>query len=118
MSKEEIAKGQEDAQQASLADMSLDDAVKYLAGLGPLEYDQRREEAAKQLNVRIGTLDKEVKATSKKDGTDNTQGVTISLYEPEPWPDPVDGHEVLQLASEAIRRHMVIRRVDADACAL
>jgi hypothetical protein len=54
----------------------------------------RRKGAAKRLHVRAPILDRLVKA--KRPTTDDgKQGRAISFPEPEPWPDSVDGAELL-----------------------
>ena len=87
-----------------------------LAKLSPIEYDKVREKKAKEMGVRVGTLDKAVSEINK--GKTEAHGRAIKLYEPEPWHEPVTGSEALTAAANAIIRHMVIRNEDADACAL
>jgi hypothetical protein len=78
--------------QNSLGD--LDAAVERLAALSPLQYEHERKGEAKRLNVRAPILDRLVKA--KRPTTDDgKQGRAISFPEPEPWPDSVDGAELL-----------------------
>ncbi len=36
---------------------SVDDQIKFLAGLGPIEYDRVREKKADELGIRRSTLD-------------------------------------------------------------
>ncbi len=106
-------------QNKPLSELSLDEAVERLATLPPLEYEQQRKGAAEALSIeRVTVLDKEV-ARARKGGNQSTgQGQTIELHEPEPWHEPVDGALVLDMAAEAINRHMVIREVDTDAAVL
>lgn len=56
------------------------------------------------------------KAESKTSG--RLQGEPVTLYEPEPWHEPVDGAVVLTDIAEVIMRHMAIREVDAYTVAL
>jgi len=98
---------------------ALDDAIDKLSKLDELEYEQQRKQAAKELGIdRIAALDKAVSQARKGDKQETGQGRTIELYEPELWPEPVDGAEVLNMAADAINRHMVIRKVDSDAAVL
>lgn len=97
---------------------TTDQVIARLAALAPLKYEQCRKMEAEKLGIdRVAVLDAEVKKR-RGDGESGAKGRAIELYEPEPWPEPVDGAEVLTKASNAIQRHMVIRREDADACAL
>ncbi len=93
-------------------------AVSRLALLTLIEYDKVREEEAKTLGVRVGTLDKAVKEEKGEPEANERSGRAIKLYEPEPWDSPVNGAEVLDEAYNVIMRHVVIRREDAIACVL
>ncbi|MGB5833045.1 MAG: hypothetical protein WBG92_13775, partial [Thiohalocapsa sp.] len=88
--------------------------IERLAALSPLEYDREREDAAKTLGVRVGTLDKEVRKLQPDQHTE-AKGRAIELYEPEPWSRPVSGAQVLNEAMAAVMRHMVIKPEDAAA---
>lgn len=46
------------------------------------------------------------------------QGRGLDLPEPKPWTEPVDGDELLDDLTEAIRRHVVMTESQARACAL
>ena len=103
--------------EAKPIDLSPDEEVARLAKLSPLEYDRVREDRAKRLNVRIGTLDKEVaKAQGNKD--DSIAGVEIDLPEIALWPHPVTGSEILDEVRSHILRHMVIDAHQATAITL
>ncbi len=78
-----------------------------LAALPPIEYDRRREDAAKQLGVRVSTIDAEVDKRRPADADDTAN--TISLFaDPEPWPDKVDGATLLEALAGAFTRHAVL----------
>ncbi len=65
--------------------------VAELANLPPLEYDTRREEAAKDIGIRVSTLDAEVAKVRPID-IENPDDAPAEVVETlEPWPDPVDG---------------------------
>ena len=75
----------------TLADVTDQDALlAELASLSPIDYDQRRESAAKLLGVRMSTLDAAVAAQRSKL---EEQHVTAQLATatPAPWTDVVDG---------------------------
>jgi putative DNA primase/helicase len=46
------------------------------------------------------------------------QGRALSLSEPQPWPQPISGAELLAALSAAIRRHVVMSDYEADTAAL
>ncbi|MGV7222964.1 MAG: DUF3631 domain-containing protein [Nitrospinales bacterium] len=95
----------------------IEQTVIKLSALSPLEYDQVREKEAKEMGVRAGTLDKEV-AKARNEDEKSAKGREIHLYEPEPWPNPVDGAAAITEAANHIKRHMIMSPTDADACAL
>ncbi|MCG7990596.1 MAG: DUF3631 domain-containing protein [Candidatus Thiodiazotropha lotti] len=95
------------------------DVFNELSSLSAVEYDRRRESEAKKLGIRVGTLDSEVNKLRNDPYTQHElKGREIQLYEPEPWPVAVNGEEVLNEAANHITRHMMIRKADANACAL
>ena len=71
-----------------------------LAALSALEYDRIRKDKAKELGVKVGTLDAEVKKRRPADARGHDALPTI-----EPWPYPVDGERLLEDLSQAITRH-------------
>ena len=88
-----------------------------LAALSPLDYDRARESEAKRLGVRIGTLDSAVNGlrgeVERVDG-----GGASALEDPEPWPDPVAGAELLEALANAARRYLILPAGAPDAVAL
>ena len=99
-----------------------DDAeVERLARLPPLEYGRARKEAAKRLGVSLTFLDAAAKAKRSElgiDKDDGLQGHALDLRAPEPWPEPVDGAELLDDITAAIKRYVVMPENAARACAL
>jgi len=92
-----------------------------LAKLTPVQYEHERKAAAEKLSVRASILDKIVQAERDKlglDEDDGKQGHAISFPEPEPWPEPVNGAELLDDVATAIRKHVVLADHARDACAL
>ena len=98
------------------ADETPEQMVARLAALSPLEYDKVRETEAESLGIRVSTLDAEVKAARK--GIDEGVGAKLVMDDPEPWPDPVNGAELLETLAETVRRYLVLNPTDADAVAL
>ena len=90
-----------------------DDAqLERLARFSPLEYGRARKEAAKELSGGSVTfLDAAVKAKRGElgiDKDDGLQGHALDLPPPEPWPEPVDGAELLDHVASAIKRYVVM----------
>lgn len=84
----------------------LDIAVARLAALSPLEYDRVRKTEAEVLGVRLSTLDGAVEAARPM--SEAAHGRSVNLSDAEPWPDPVDGAELLRDLEAAIRRHVIL----------
>ena len=91
--------------------------IERLAKLSLVEYDREREAAAGRLRCRVGTLDAQVK-TARADGDQKGQGRPLDLPEIAPWPHAVDGAELLDAASAAIKRFVVLDDAAADAVAI
>ncbi|MBI4328198.1 MAG: DUF3631 domain-containing protein [Chloroflexi bacterium] len=88
-----------------------------LAKLPPADYDRARDAEAKRLGIRVGTLDGEV-ATRRPAASDCAQGGAVELPDIEPWPEPVDGAEVLNEVAATFTRYIVLPHGAADALAL
>lgn len=87
-----------------LNESDLRRVVAELARLGDLEYEHQRETAAKQLGVRIGTLDKQVeKARAQK-----KQDTGDFLAPPVPWFERVNGRKLLSEMRSTVRRHCIL----------
>lgn len=89
------------------------EAIKRLASMSLLEYDQNRRDAAKSLGVRPATLDKVVLAERKEDDSEG-----IGFPDIEPWTSPVDPGALLSEISATLRRFIVCQHETADAAAL
>jgi Protein of unknown function (DUF3631) len=92
--------------------------IMRLAKLPGLEYQRMRHAAAKDLGVRVSALDKLVAHERGQSADAGKQGRVLELPEAEPWPEPVDGAELLGELSGAIRRHVVMPDWTADTVAL
>jgi putative DNA primase/helicase len=92
--------------------------ISRLAKLGMLEYERERKEAAESLNIRAPILDRLVATERDKFNDDGKQGRALSLPEPEPWPQPVNGADLLDAMSASVRRHVVMFDYAADTAAL
>lgn len=96
--------------------------VARLAALHPLEYDRERSSVAERLGVRVCALDAAVKkerrcAPGPSEDT-RLQGRAMVLPELEPWPQTVEGEQLLRDMVAAIRRHVILNEHEALAAAL
>ena len=96
-------------------------------GLGALERRAARYEAVEQLKA-LGLPPEEARALASAALNDSAgghspspekgQGAALTWTDPEPWPDPVDGAELLDELVAVIRRYVVVPEVAAQAAAL
>jgi putative DNA primase/helicase len=92
--------------------------IARLAALPELVYAQVRKDEAKRLGISpISTLDKAVKQARPKD-EDTRAGSAVVLPEVEPWPDPVDGAELLDEIMAQLTRFVVADEHQLRAVAL
>jgi hypothetical protein len=85
--------------------------IVHLANLPGMQYDRVRREGAKRLKTRVSELDKIVyylRPPVEDDADDGLQGRAVTFFEPDPWPDPVDGAQLLNMIAGAVRRHVVM----------
>jgi putative DNA primase/helicase len=95
------------------------ETVARLVAMPPIEYDRVREVEAKRLNVRVSTLDREVAMACRR-GHQSQSGDAGDefLMDPEPWPEPVDGADLLDRLTDLIASHLVLPKWAAEAIAL
>jgi putative DNA primase/helicase len=92
--------------------------VARLAAMSRLDYEREREPAAKRLGVRVGALDEAVNDKQAKGAGARAQAPSLSLPNLEPWPEPVDGAELLTDLAAAVRAHVFMEDGGAEAVAL
>lgn len=98
---------------------SDEDTIRRLAAMSRFEYDRQRETEAERLDVRVGTLDHEVARVRRdRQAADEGAGQVVALSDPEPWPEPVDGAELLDALAETIARHVILPTGAVEAVAL
>jgi uncharacterized protein DUF3631 len=115
--KEEKA-ASEDAAKPPLSDKEIDDEIDRLAK-GPLRrYEREREGAAKKLGMRVGALDRLVKAARAEGADAAGQGRPLELPEHEPWDKPIDCAALLSALRASILKFVVMAEHEADAVAL
>jgi putative DNA primase/helicase len=101
-----------------VSDREIEDEIARLAQLTSLQYERARDGAVKKFSLRAGMLDKLVKAKRDEGADAAGQGRPLSLSEPEPWTEPVDGAGLLNDLKLAARRHVVMADHEADIVAL
>jgi putative DNA primase/helicase len=94
--------------------------IARLAALPPLAYEREREAAAERLGCRVSILDRLVAAKRGGNNASDTlgRGRPLSIADIEPWPEPVDGAELLDALVKAIRSYVVLDAPEADVAAL
>ena len=94
--------------------------IQSLSLLSKLDYECQRVEAAKAFGCRVTVLDELVAQMrpKKEAGKDNLQGETIEWEDIEPWPEPVNGAEVLNRIVERIELYLVLPPGAAEVMAL
>ncbi len=98
---------------------ALDAAITRLAELSDTEYDRCRKDEARRRNIRVTTLDKErARAITGATGGGSGQGAGINLLDPKPWPEPVNGAELLASLVVAFSRYLVLPEYGAEVLAL
>lgn len=109
----------ESAAEAPPPDASPDEIeIDRLASLSLIDYGRERKPAAQRLGCPVAILDKAVAAKRHDDTTTAGQVQLLDLYESEPWPDTVDGVDLLNEIASTIRRYVVMDEHSADAAAL
>ena len=90
------------------------ETIQRLAALPVHEYELCRMPEAKRLKMRASVLDTEVKSARPQDDKGNDLGLT----EPDPWPEEVDGDDLLDRIVDGLRRHVVMPPHVAEVVAL
>ena len=91
--------------------------LQRLAKLKSLEYERERGPAAKRLGIRVMWLDNAVDKCRPKDGA-NGQGRPLELLEIDPWPEPVNGAELLDSVCTEVGKYLVMPPGGAEISAL
>jgi putative DNA primase/helicase len=110
MSQEALAKRDAEKQDAPRPDDKV--LIEALARQDHTEYDRMRADLAETLGIRVGTLDDKVEAIRKKLAAVDDD--TLPHWKVDPWPEPVDGAELLNSIKQVFRRYIVLPKY-ADA---
>lgn len=99
---------------------SADDVtIARLAAMPLLDYERGREKEAERLGCRVTVLDSLVEAKRPpKPRADTLQGKAVTLTAVEPWPEAVNGSNVLGALAERFTRYLVLPAGAADVIAL
>jgi putative DNA primase/helicase len=87
---------------------SIEDDVKRLAKLAPIEFDRVIKEEAERLGCRESTLRGEVEKARKGANPDTLQGKAVEVADLEAWETAVDGNALLDEVQAAIRKHIIL----------
>jgi hypothetical protein len=101
-------------------DGEADGEIARLAKLPPLQYEKQRTLVAKELGIRASMLDRLVSAKRAESGLDLTdkQGKPVEFLEIEPWPEKIDGAELLDEIVKEIGRYMIMSDTDKTIAAI
>jgi hypothetical protein len=93
----------------------VDKKVAELAVLSRLEYDRRRKDEAKNLGIKLTTLDREVAAARAQAEEDDA---ALPHWHVEPWPEAVDGAVLLADVERTFTRYVYLPTGASVALAL
>ena len=83
----------------------LEQAIDRLAGMSDIDYERARKDEAKRLKIdRVSVLDA-ARQAARKNGQDENG---LGLFEPELWPEEIDGDDLLDQIATALRCYVVI----------
>jgi putative DNA primase/helicase len=94
-------------------------AIEDLAALSRIQYDTRRQETAKNLCIRVNTLDDYVQMVRPPQEVEaKGQGTTMNFAATDPWPEAVAGEALVNDMVTAIKRHVILTDEQAIATSL
>ena len=82
------------------------------------ERNAAADDAAKALGLKAGDLRAALKSEAPADGKQADAPAKLELLDPEPWPEPVDGAQLLDEIAGTIRRFASLPDGGAEAAAL
>jgi Protein of unknown function (DUF3631) len=95
-----------------------DEKIDELARLSAIEYDRRRERAAKDLCVRVSVLDEEVKTYRTRLALKAEPPPLFPHWRVEAWPEAVAGNALIREIMRRLQRHVVLTPDQALTVAL
>ena len=96
----------------------LESLLNELAELSPAAFGLRRKSEADRIGIPVTMLDREMEMRRQRHRTEPDVGRGLDLNEPDPWPEPVDGANLLDMLVEVICRHLILPESGAVAIAL
>jgi putative DNA primase/helicase len=98
------------------AGTSIPERIAALSKLQRIEYDRLRRTTADELGIRVETLDAEV--ASARLAVAGREDTGLIFEEPEPWPDSIDGGELLDRLRAELERYLVLPPYASTAIAV
>jgi putative DNA primase/helicase len=97
-----------------------EETLQRLAAMAPLKYERVREAEAEKLGCRVAILDRHVNAKRlfSESANSDLQGTAVKLADVEPWPEPVNGAEILDQVAKRFENYVVLPEGAADTLAL
>jgi putative DNA primase/helicase len=92
--------------------------IARLAKLNDVAYARKRKQAATDLKIPLGEVDKLVRKHRAKLKAEAEAAPLYEHWNVEPWPKPVDGGVLVRALAERLRRHVVMTTDQATAVAL
>jgi putative DNA primase/helicase len=97
---------------------SLHQMITRLAALSHVEYDRVRKSEAERLGVNVTALDADVRAVRQHAQKGNIGGSSAEPRTVEPWPEPVNGADLLAALANRFRKHVILPDHAAETLAL
>lgn len=96
----------------------VEQELQRLSCLSRYQYEQERTDAASRLGMRPQVLDSEIKERRRSAADGGNSGTALVLEEPEPWPEPVNGADLLDELAVVLTRFVKMPEGSPTACAL
>jgi putative DNA primase/helicase len=113
----EVSEAEPATASAAAGDLKPDASeIERLAALRPLEYERVRKDEAVRLHVRVPVLDKLV--TEAREARVKRQSDGKMFRTVEPWPEEVDGQQLLDELAATFRRFVILPTHAAETLAL
>ncbi len=100
-----------------LVEFEQQKTIQLLADMPPFQYAKIKKAEAEKLGVGVRDLDTEVKRLRVKEEPE-TGGQKITFPEEEPWPNPVDGAQLVKDLVSTFNKYSVLPAGSAEALAL
>jgi putative DNA primase/helicase len=104
-------------QTEALTDAEFEAELQRLAALSKTRYERERAASASRLGIPMSRLDRLV-ADERKGNEPQGQGRPIEFQEPEPWPEAVEGLDLIARLEAGIARYVALPKDSAFMVAL